>query len=49
MMRAALRIRKVFGPPGTEAGSVSQRYGYGSVFFNYKAKIVRKPLIPVVL
>ncbi len=37
----------VFGPPGSESGSISQRYGSGS--FYHQAKIVRKTLIPTVL
>jgi hypothetical protein len=37
----------VFGPPGS--GSVSTRYGSGSVSFCQQAKIVRKTLIPTVL
>jgi hypothetical protein len=36
----------VFGPPGSASGSTSQRYGSG--FFYNQAKIVRKPLIPIV-
>ncbi len=39
----------VFGPAGSAAGSVSQRYGSGSGSFHYQAKIVRKPLIFAVL
>ncbi len=35
----------VFGPPG----SISRRYGSGSVSFYHQAKIVRKTLIPTVL
>ncbi len=37
----------VFGPPGSESGSISQRHGSGS--FYHQAKIVRKTLIPTVL
>jgi hypothetical protein len=37
----------VFEPPGSESGSISQRYGSGS--FHQQAKIVRKTLIPTVL
>ncbi len=37
----------VFEPPGSESGSISQRYGSGS--FNQQAKIVRDSLIPSVL
>jgi hypothetical protein len=40
-----------FGPPGS--GSISQRYGFGSVSgsgsFYHHAKIVRKTLIPTIL
>ncbi len=32
----------VFGPPGSESGSISQSYGYGSRSFYHQAKIVRK-------
>jgi hypothetical protein len=42
----------VFGPPGSESGSISQRYGFGSGSGSgsgQKAKIVRKTLIPTVL
>ncbi len=35
----------VFGPPGS--GSISQRYGSGSLY--HQAKIVGKTLIPTVL
>jgi hypothetical protein len=38
---------RVFGPPGSESGSIIQRYGSGSGSgsFYLKAKIVRKTLI----
>jgi hypothetical protein len=39
----------VFGPPGSEFGSISQRYGSGSGSFYQQAKIGGKPLIPTVL
>jgi hypothetical protein len=39
----------VFGPPGSESGFTSQRYGSGSGSFYHQAKIVRKTLIPTVL
>jgi hypothetical protein len=41
---------RVFGPPGSESGSINQRYGSGSGsgFFNEYAKIVRKTLISIV-
>ncbi len=37
----------VFGPPVSESGFISQRYGSGSFF--HQAKIVRKTLIPAIL
>ena len=39
----------VFGPPGSESRSTSQRYGSGSGSFYHHAKIVRKTLIPTIL
>ncbi len=42
----------VFGPPGSESGSIGQRYGFGSGSgsgSSQQAKIVRKTLIPTVL
>ncbi len=41
----------VFGPPGSESGSTSQRCGSGSGSgsFYHHAKIVRKTLIPYIL
>ncbi len=39
----------VFGPPGSESGSVSQRYRSGSDSFYHEAKKVSKTLIPTVL
>ncbi len=52
--RIQIRIRRirVFGPPGSESGSISQRYGSGfgsssgSRSFYQQAKTVRKTLIP---
>ncbi len=38
----------VFGPPGSESGSISQRHA-GSGSFYHQAKVVRKTLIPTVL
>ena len=38
---------RVFGPPGSRSGSISQRYGSGS--FYHQAKKVRKTLILTVL
>ncbi len=37
----------VYRPPGSGSGSISQRYG--SLSFYYQEKIVRKTLIPTVL
>jgi hypothetical protein len=37
----------VFWPPGSGSGSISQRYGSGS--FYYQAKVVRKTLISTAL
>ncbi len=39
----------VFGPPGTESGTISRMYGSGSGSFNQQAKKVRKTLIPTAL
>jgi hypothetical protein len=41
----------VFGPPGSESGSISQRYGSGSGSgsFNHQAEIARKIFISTVL
>jgi hypothetical protein len=48
VLRIRIWIRRihVFCPPGSAAGSISQRYGCGSLF--HQAKIVRKTLIPTV-
>jgi hypothetical protein len=42
-------IPHVFGPPGSESGSISKGYGSGSGSFYHEAKIVRKTLISNVL
>jgi hypothetical protein len=39
----------VFGPPGSESGSISQRFRSGSESFYHQAKILRKTLIPAAL
>ncbi len=39
----------VFEPPGSESGSISQRYGSGSGSSGSLSKIVRKTLISTVL
>jgi hypothetical protein len=48
-IRIPTRISRihVFGPLGSESGSISQRYGSGSLY--HQRKIVRKTLIPTVL
>ncbi len=42
---------RVFGPPGSGSGSISQRYGSGSDSgsFHHKKKIERKTLISIFL
>ncbi len=39
----------VFGPPGSESGSISHRYGLGSGSFCCSANLVRKTLIFILL
>jgi hypothetical protein len=40
---------RVFGPPGSGFGSISQRFGSGSGSFYHQAKIVGKTSISTVL